>query len=70
MAIAWVIAGAIMAITIIGIHWARAVFNIASYTLLPVGRVALSREDVMGWADVGTVPLGTLGNLVWLLLAG
>ena len=35
MAIGWVIAAVFMAITIIGIPWARAAFNIASYTLLP-----------------------------------
>ena len=70
MALAWLIAGVIMAITIIGIPWARAAFTIASYTLLPFGRVAVSREEVMGREDLGTGPLGTLGNLVWLLLAG
>jgi uncharacterized membrane protein YccF (DUF307 family) len=32
--------------------------------------VAVSREEVMGREDLGTGPLGTLGNLVWLLLAG
>ena len=37
MAVAWLIAGVIMAITIIGIPWARAAFNIANYTLLPFG---------------------------------
>src|SRR5229473_241689 len=33
MAAAWVIAAFIMAITIIGLPWARAAFNIAVYTL-------------------------------------
>ncbi|MPZ12626.1 MAG: YccF domain-containing protein [Kiloniellaceae bacterium] len=70
MALAWLVAGVIMAITIVGLPWARAAFNIASYTLLPFGRVAVSREAVMGREDLGTGPLGTLGNLVWLLLAG
>ncbi len=70
MALAWVLAGVLMAITIVGLPWARAAFNIASYTLLPFGRVAVSREDVQGYEDVGTGALGTLGNLIWLLLAG
>jgi uncharacterized membrane protein YccF (DUF307 family) len=70
MALAWLVAGVIMAITIVGLPWARAAFTIASYTLLPFGRVAVSREEVMGREDFGTGPLGTLGNLVWLLLAG
>ena len=70
MAVAWLIAGVIMAITIIGIPWARAAFNIANYTLLPFGRVALPREEMRGYEDLGTGPLGTIGNLIWLLLAG
>ena len=70
MAVAWLIVGVIMAITIIGIPWARAAFNIANYTLLPFGRVALPREEMRGIEDLGTGPLGTIGNLIWLLLAG
>ena len=48
MAIGWVIAAVIMAITIIGIPWARAAFNIALYTLLPFGQKAVSREAHTG----------------------
>ena len=59
-----------MAITIVGIPWARAAFNIAAYTLLPFGQRAVSRADYFGREDTGTGPLGTLGNLVWLVLAG
>ena len=70
MAGGWLIAAIIMAITIIGIPWARAAFNIANYTLLPFGRVALPREEMRGIEDLGTGPLGTIGNLIWLLLAG
>ncbi len=63
-------AAAIMAITIVGLPWARAAFNIASYTLLPFGRRAVSRRDYLGEEDTGTGPLGLLGNLIWLILAG
>jgi uncharacterized membrane protein YccF (DUF307 family) len=70
MAIGWVIAGVIMAITIIGLPWARAAFNIAAYTLLPFGYKAVSRADYFGREDIGTGPLGMLGNLIWLVLAG
>ncbi|MGA3310874.1 MAG: YccF domain-containing protein [Xanthobacteraceae bacterium] len=69
MAIGWLVAAVIMAITVIGLPWARAAFNIASYTLLPFGRKAVSRSEYLG-ADVGTGPLGLLGNLLWLILAG
>jgi len=70
MAVAWVIAAVIMAITIIGIPWARAAFNIALYTLLPFGQKAVSRAEYTGQEDIGTGPLGVIGNVIWLLLAG
>ena len=70
MAIGWVVAGIVMAITIIGLPWARAAFNIAAYTLLPFGYKAVSRAAYSGQEDIGTGPPGVLGNLVWLLLAG
>lgn len=70
MALAWIFAALLMAITIVGLPWARAAVNIASYTLLPFGRVAVSRQDVSGREDFGTGPLGALGNVIWLVLAG
>ena len=70
MAIAWVFAAIVMAITIIGLPWARAAFNIASYTLLPFGRKAVSRVEYSGHHDLGTGPFGLVGNIIWLVLAG
>jgi uncharacterized membrane protein YccF (DUF307 family) len=70
MAIGWVIAAVIMAITIIGLPWAWAALNIASYTLLPFGRRAVSRAELSGRHDIGTGPFGLLGNIIWLVLAG
>jgi uncharacterized membrane protein YccF (DUF307 family) len=70
MALAWLIAAVIMAITIIGIPWARAALNIAAYTLLPFGQMAVSRAQYHGREDAGTGPLGFIGNIIWLILAG
>ena len=70
MAVAWIVAGIVMAITIIGLPWTRAAFNIALYTLLPFGQKAVSRAQVTGTEDLGTGPLGMLGNIIWLVLAG
>ena len=70
MAVGWLIAALIMALTIIGLPWARAAFNIASYTLLPFGRAAVDRDAYAGRNDLGTGPLGLIGNLIWLVLAG
>ena len=65
MAIGWLIAAVIMAITIIGIPWARAALTIALYTLLPFGHTVVDRPT-----GPGVGPLGFIGNLIWLLLAG
>jgi uncharacterized membrane protein YccF (DUF307 family) len=70
MAAGWVVAAVIMAITIIGLPWARAAFNIAIYTLLPFGQRAVRRDMLTGQSDLGTGLLGFLGNLIWLVLAG
>lgn len=70
MAAGWLIAAVIMAVTIIGIPWARAALNIAGYTLLPFGNRAVSRAEYFGREDIGTGPFGMLGNIVWLVLAG
>jgi uncharacterized membrane protein YccF (DUF307 family) len=70
MAVGWVIAALIMAITIVGLPWARAAITIASYTLLPFGHTVVSRAVHSGREDIGTGPLGLIGNLIWLVLAG
>ena len=70
MAVGWVVAAVIMAITIIGLPWTRAAFNIAVYTLLPFGQTAVSRSAHTGREDLGTGPAGTLVNIIWFVLAG
>jgi uncharacterized membrane protein YccF (DUF307 family) len=58
MAIGWMIAAVIIA------------FNIGVYSLLPFGQEAVSRDRITGEHDLGTGPLGLIGNLIWLVLAG
>jgi uncharacterized membrane protein YccF (DUF307 family) len=70
MAAAWLIAGVLLALTIVGLPWARAAFNIAGYTLLPFGYRVVRRDGYTGRTDLGTGPLGFLGNPIWLVLAG
>jgi uncharacterized membrane protein YccF (DUF307 family) len=70
MAAGWMIAAVIMAVTIICLPWARAAFNIGVYTLLPFGQRAVSRSLVTGREDLGIGPLGLIGNIIWLVLAG
>ncbi len=70
MAVAWFLAGLIAAISIIGLPWARACFNIASFSLWPFGREAINRAALTGREDIGTGPLGFLGNIIWLVFFG
>ena len=70
MAAGWLIAAVIMAITIVGLPWARAALEIAVYTLLPFGNTVVPREVYAGYAGIGSGPLGAVGNVIWLVLAG
>jgi uncharacterized membrane protein YccF (DUF307 family) len=70
MALGWLFAAVIMAITIIGLPWARAALNIAVYTLLPFGQRAVPRDSYTGQNDLGTGAFGLIGNVIWLVLAG
>ncbi len=70
MAVGWWLAAIIMAITIIGLPWARAAFNIGFYAFLPFGQTAVSRDLYTGREDTGTGALGTIGNIIWFVLAG
>src|SRR5690606_32393425 len=65
MATGWLLAAVIMAITIIGLPWARAALRIAQYTLLPFGFKVVDRPA----GPLGETA-GALGNIVWLVLAG
>jgi uncharacterized membrane protein YccF (DUF307 family) len=69
-AAAWIVGALLMALTVVGLPWARAAFNIALYTFLPFGHRAVSRARFTGREDIGTGALGVLGNLIWLLIAG
>jgi len=68
-ALGWFVAAFVMAITIIGIPWARAAFDNGVYSLWPFGAKPVSRARLYG-EDIGTGPLGFLGNIVWFALAG
>lgn len=70
MGLGWILAGVIMAISIIGIPWARSCFVIARYSFWPFGYELESREQLTGRSDIGTGTLGTIGNVIWFVFAG
>ena len=69
-ALGWFIACAICAISIVGIPWARACFNIGLFALWPFGSEAVDRSVLYGETDIGTGVLGMIGNVLWFVVAG
>lgn len=60
--LAYLLAGVILCLTIIGIPFGIAAFRIGVYALWPFGYTTVERRD----AGAGSF----LGNILWLLLAG
>ena len=59
--LAWLLAGVILAITIVGLPWTPSAFRIAGFSAWPFGKVVVDR-------DSGVTSL--LLNILWLVLAG
>ncbi len=57
----WILAGLILAITVIGLPWTPAAFRIASFSYWPFGRIVIDANPGIG--------SGCL-NILWLVLAG
>jgi uncharacterized membrane protein YccF (DUF307 family) len=57
----WLLAGVVLAITVIGLPWTPAAFRLASFSYWPFGRVVVERDTGAG---------SVLLNILWLLLAG
>ena len=70
MALGWFLAGCLMAISIIGLPWARSAFVIAGFALVPFGRTLVRRDVLTGRPDIGTSGWGVVGNVLWFLFAG
>ena len=70
MALGWWLAGLISAISIVGLTWSRSCFVIGKFALWPFGYEAINRRDLSGRIDLGTGPMGLIGNVIWFLVAG
>ncbi len=69
-ALGWLLAGLLMAITIIGLPWSRACLSIARFSFWPFGSRLVPRDKLKGRATIGTGPLGLVGNIIWFILGG
>ena len=66
----WLLGGALLAITVVGLPWAFSAWRIASYSFWPFGREVVWRDDALGREDLGTGCLGVGLNVIWFVLAG
>jgi uncharacterized membrane protein YccF (DUF307 family) len=63
LALGYLVAAVIMAITIIGLPFAKQALKLAQYALWPVGRTLIK-------ADTRNVGLSVVGNVLWFVLVG
>ena len=57
----WILAGVILAITIVGLPWTPGAFRLAGFSYWPFGKILIDRDDG---------PTSCLLNVLWLVLAG
>jgi uncharacterized membrane protein YccF (DUF307 family) len=57
----WLLAGILLAITVIGLPWTPAAFRMAGFSYAPFGRIVINR-------NAGAASL--LLNIIWLVVAG
>jgi uncharacterized membrane protein YccF (DUF307 family) len=70
MGLAWWGIGLLALLSVVGLPWARACFVLGQFAFLPFGMDAVSRRALYGVDDLGTGAAGTMGNVLWFLLAG
>lgn len=70
MGLMWWFFGLLAFVSIIGIPWGRACFVMGNFSFFPFGQEAVSRSELTDELDIGTSPLGTIGNIIWFFLAG
>ena len=70
MGLAWWLAAIVAYITIIGIPWGKACFVIGQFSFFPFGKEAISRRELRLADDIGSGALGTIGNVIWFIVAG
>ena len=65
----WLLAGCLLALTIVGLPWSAAAFRIAGFAFWPFGKEVVDRR-LLGERDAGTGCLGVGLNVIWFVLAG
>ena len=55
---------------LLGLALAQVLQVIGCFSLWPFGSEAVNRSQLRGRGDLGTGPLGALGNVIWFVVAG
>ncbi len=66
----WLFGSLLMFVSIIGIPFGRACYNLSELAAAPVGREVVNRYELTQKKDIGTSLFGLLGNIVWFIFAG
>ncbi|NRB66009.1 MAG: YccF domain-containing protein [Vibrio sp.] len=70
MGLMWWFFGLLAFISIVGIPWGRACFVMGTFSFFPFGQEAIARDELTNEMDIGTSPLGLVGNIIWFVFAG
>ena len=62
----WMLAGVVLAVTIVGLPWAYAAFRIAPFAAWPFGRTLVDARAV----GDDRIPGTGIANVLWILFAG
>src|SRR5471032_2103531 len=70
MSLVWMLVSILAFVSIVGIPWSRACWTISDFAFTPFGKEIIDRRDLTNKRDIGTSVLGSLGNVVWFVVAG
>lgn len=68
MALMWWAAAVLMALSIIGLPWTRACWEIGLLSLAPFGREVISHAELTGQQSGGLAAVRLIANILWLPL--
>jgi uncharacterized membrane protein YccF (DUF307 family) len=66
LGLAWYLSAIAMAISIIGLPWARACWEIGTMSLAPFGKDVISQTELTGKSTAGGTVFAFIANLIWL----
>jgi uncharacterized membrane protein YccF (DUF307 family) len=66
LALMWWFAAAFMTVSIIGLPWARACWEIGLLSLWPFGRDVVSHAELTGKSSAGLTAFRIIANILWL----